>query len=51
MDAIDRQLQQILEVEAKHKGDNAVLMEFWENLWASGGLKFSGIHWTYRLFF
>lgn len=49
MDAIDRQLQQILEAEAKYKGDNQALISFWEKLWTNGGLKFNGVHWTYRL--
>lgn len=30
-------------------GDIGALLEFWENLWANGGLKFNGSHWTFRL--
>ena len=48
-DAIDRQLAQIQEAEASHKGDNEALILFWEGLWGNGGLKFNGIKWTFRI--
>lgn len=50
MDESDKQLQLILDIEAKHKGDNRTLISFWEQFYTKGGFKFnSGTHWTYRL--
>lgn len=45
---------QIAEIQKAEKhfedtGDIGALLEFWENLWANGGLKFNGSHWTFRL--
>lgn len=45
---------QIAEIQAAEKhfedtGDIGALLEFWESLWANGGLKFNGSRWTFRL--
>ena len=37
------------EKEFENTGDIGTLIEFWENLWANGGLKFNGSRWTFRL--
>lgn len=51
INAQDRQIEEIHTAEAKYKedGDIEVLIQFWEKLWAKGGLIFNGIHWHYRL--
>jgi predicted negative regulator of RcsB-dependent stress response len=49
--AQDAQLAKIQNAETRFEntGDIGALISFWENLWANGGLKFNGSHWTFRL--
>lgn len=47
----DAQLASIWNAENSFEatGDIDELVEFWENIWASGGLRFNGSKWTFRL--
>lgn len=47
----DAQLSAIKEAEAKYGYDKNLddLIDFWENIWDNGGLKFRGSRWTFRL--
>ena len=49
--AQDKQLEQIKCAESyfEKTGDIGFLVEFWEGIWKSGGLLFSGSKWTFRL--
>jgi hypothetical protein len=49
--AQDKQLEQIKYAESyfEKTGDIGFLVEFWEGIWKSGGLLFSGSKWTFRL--
>lgn len=49
--AQDRQLSAIQKAEAAFEstGDIGALIEFWESIWANGGLLFNGSRWTFRL--
>jgi len=51
LDDQDKQLAQIQAAEEGYKANNDVeeLIGFWESIWAAGGLKFNGSHWTFRL--
>ena len=47
----DEQLEKIKRAESyfKETGDIDFLIKFWEGIWKSGGLLFSGSKWTFRL--
>ena len=45
----DEQANLIMRTEREHKGDTEYLISFWENLWATDGLLFNGVYWTFRL--
>lgn len=47
----DDQLAAIKKAEAKYESDKDfdALLTFWENIWASSGLKFEGSKWHFRL--
>lgn len=47
----DEQLEKINRAESyfKETGDIDFLIKFWEGIWKSGGLLFSGSKWTFRL--
>lgn len=47
----DEQLEKIKRAESyfKETGDIDFLIKFWESIWKSGGLLFSGSKWTFRL--
>lgn len=47
----DEQLEKIKHAESyfKETGDIDFLIKFWESIWKSGGLLFSGSKWTFRL--
>lgn len=49
--AQDRQLQKVQAAEAKYKetGDLEWYVDFWESLWANGGLLFHGFKWWFTL--
>lgn len=49
--AQDEQLAEIQAAEAKYEDDKNLdeLISFWEQIWSSGGLKFAGSHWAFRL--
>lgn len=49
--AQDRQLQKVQAAEAKYKesGDLEWYVDFWESLWANGGLLFRGFKWWFTL--
>lgn len=49
--AQDKQLEQIKYAESyfEKTGDIGFLVEFWEGIWKSGGLLFSGSKWAFRL--
>lgn len=49
--AQDRQLQKVQAAEEKYKetGDLEWYVDFWESLWANGGLLFSGMKWSFVL--
>ena len=47
-DRIDESIKKAEEVYEKNK-DMDTLINFWENLWQSGGLKFEGVYWHFRL--
>lgn len=51
LDDQDKQFAQIQAAEERYKANNDVeeLIGFWESIWAAGGLKFNGSHWTFRL--
>lgn len=47
----DEQIEKIKRAESyfKETGDIDFLIKFWEGIWKSGGLLFSGSKWTFRL--
>ena len=49
--AQDRQLQKVQAAEARYKitGDLEWYVDFWESLWANGGLVFHGSKWWFTL--
>lgn len=51
LDSQDDQKKQIKAAEDLFETEKNIdlLIKFWENIWASGGLKFNGSHWTFRL--
>lgn len=51
LDMQDEQLASIQETEERYKVDSDIetLIAFWEKIWAEGGLRFRGSHWTFRL--
>lgn len=51
LESQDEQLEKIKRAESyfKETGDIDFLIKFWEGIWKSGGLLFSGSKWTFRL--
>lgn len=49
--AQDRQLRKVQDAEAKYRetGDLEWYVDFWESLWANGGLLFCGFKWWFTL--
>lgn len=47
----EKQLKSILDAEEEFEktGDLSSIIDFWENIWESGGLIFNGSKWTFRL--
>lgn len=51
LEAQDQQLAAVHQAEEAfaNTGDIGSLIEFWEDIWANGGLLFNGSRWTFRL--